>query len=95
MDVQIINREPQLVAYIRVIGPYNETMPDGFNRLMAWAEPRNLLAGDWLALYWDNPEITPPSDLASCSFTPGRCAASIFLTVTRKSAVLPATSAPW
>jgi DNA gyrase inhibitor GyrI len=44
MDVQIINREPQLVAYIRVIGPYNETMPDGFNRLMAWAEPRNLLA---------------------------------------------------
>ena len=63
MDVQIIDREPQLVAYIRVIGPYNETMPDGFNRLMAWAEPRNLLAGDWLALYWDNPEITPPSEL--------------------------------
>jgi DNA gyrase inhibitor len=63
MDVQIITRDAQQVAYIRVSGPYDETMPDGFNRLMAWAEPRQLLAGDWLALYWNNPEITPPQDL--------------------------------
>src|SRR3989344_2092922 len=36
-----------------------------------------------------------PSDLARASFTSGRWAASIFLMVTRKSAVLPATSLPW
>ena len=36
-----------------------------------------------------------PSDLAKASLTSGRCAASIFFTVTMKSACLPATSLPW
>ena len=36
-----------------------------------------------------------PSDLAKASSTSGSCCASIFLTVTRKSASLPATSLPW
>ena len=36
-----------------------------------------------------------PSDLASSSVTSGKCAASSFFKVTRKSACLPATSLPW
>ena len=36
-----------------------------------------------------------PSDLANASLTSGRCCASIFFSVTMKSASLPATSLPW
>ena len=63
MDVQIVTREALHLAAIRVIGPYAETMPGGFDRLMQWAAPRNLLAGDWLALYWDNLHVTPADQL--------------------------------
>lgn len=63
MDVQIVTREALNLAYIRVIGPYAETMPGGFERLVQWAAPRNLLAGEWFALYWDNPQVTPAEQL--------------------------------
>ncbi len=63
MDVHVIDQEAKTLASIRVIGPYAETMPGGFERLMQWAAPRNLLAGDWLALYWDNLHVTPADQL--------------------------------
>ena len=48
------------------------------------------------ALAW-SPAVASlmPSVLTKASLTSGRCAASTFLTVTMKSAVLPATSLPW
>jgi AraC family transcriptional regulator len=50
------------VAYVRKMGPYGkETCLRAFDELMRWATPRG--CGNWgsmLALYWDNPEITPP-----------------------------------
>lgn len=62
MNVEIVQRAAQHIAFIRVIGPYSEAIGPGFERLMAWSESRQL-QGDWLALYWDNPGITPAAEL--------------------------------
>ena len=62
MDVKIIQRAAQQVAFIRMIGPYAEVIGPGFERLMAWSDAQQL-QGEWLALYWDNPDITPPAEL--------------------------------
>jgi len=50
------------VAYVRTIGPLvPETCAPAFEKLMHWAGPRNLVGpGTTLAIYWDNPEVTPP-----------------------------------
>lgn len=49
------------VAYVRKVGPYTgETCEPAFTELMQWAAPRNYLGpGKLLAIYWDNPEVTP------------------------------------
>lgn len=63
MHVNVIARPSQLIAYLRVSGPYCDTMPAGFARLEQWASTHGHADGDWLALYWDNPETTPEAQL--------------------------------
>ncbi len=50
------------VAYVRKIGPYiKETCQPAFGELLQWAGPRNYVGpGKILAIYWDNPDVTPP-----------------------------------
>ncbi len=62
MNFEVREMPEQNVAYIRKIGPYcKETCEPAFNELLQWAGPRNLLGpGKMLAIYWDNPEVTPP-----------------------------------
>jgi AraC family transcriptional regulator len=56
------------VAYVRHVGPY---AGDGglfdrlFGRLGQWAGPRGLIGKDtrWLAIYHDDPHVTPPEKL--------------------------------
>ncbi len=52
---------PELhVAYVRHVGRYNE-IGNAFRRLMRWAGPRRLFKRETkvLAIYYDNPDITP------------------------------------
>ena len=52
---------PELhVAYVRHVGRYKE-IGNAFQRLMRWAGPRRLLKKETriLAIYYDNPDITP------------------------------------
>ena len=52
------------VAYVRKLGPYvPEICQQAFVELMQWAGPRNYLGpGKVLAIYWDNPDVTPPQN---------------------------------
>jgi AraC family transcriptional regulator len=56
------------VAYVRHVGPYQED-PGLFGRLFGrlgqWAGPRGLIGKDtrWLAMFHDDPEVTPPEKL--------------------------------
>ncbi|HYD40040.1 MAG TPA: GyrI-like domain-containing protein [Anaeromyxobacter sp.] len=56
------------VAYVRHVGPYAgdaELFGRLFGRLGHWAGPRGLIGKDarWLAMYHDDPEITPAEKL--------------------------------
>lgn len=62
MQVEIRRLEPRKVAAFRLVGPWQETAPQGFARLTEWVN-RHQLSGDWLALYYDNPERVPAEQL--------------------------------
>lgn len=61
MHAEIREMPEYHVAYVRKMGPYGkETCEQAFNELMQWAGPEgHLTSGTMLAIYWDNPEVTP------------------------------------
>ena len=62
MNVEVREIPEYNVAYVRKVGPYaKETCEPAFKELMQWAGPRNHVGpGKILAIYWDNPDVTPP-----------------------------------
>lgn len=62
-DVRIQNVPPRRMAYLRVVGPYNnEFLGPQFARVGQWAAENNMFKPDTLCIgaYHDDPEITPP-----------------------------------
>lgn len=62
MHVDICVLPAHRVAAVRLEGPWQETAPEGFAQLGEWVN-RHGISGDWLALYYDNPEIVPAEKL--------------------------------
>ncbi len=62
MNAEVREMPEYTVAYVRKIGPYVKTTCEpAFAELMQWAGPRNyVVTGKVLAIYWDNPDVTPP-----------------------------------
>ncbi len=63
MAFKIIEKQPQQIVSIRVVGPYHETIPKGFDQLSSLYTQYQIPGKYWLALYWDNPETNPPAEL--------------------------------
>ena len=63
MTFKIVEKQPQQLISIRVVGPYHETIPQGFNQLSSLYAQHQIPGKEWLALYWDNPETNPPAEL--------------------------------
>ena len=66
--VEIRERRPERVAYLRHVGPYQSDealFGRLFGRLAQWAGPRGLLgpSSQFLAAYHDNPEVTDADKL--------------------------------
>jgi AraC family transcriptional regulator len=63
--VELREFAPRHVAYVRHVGPYDR-IGKAFGRLMRWAGPRRLLRlpeTEVLAIYHDNPDVTPADRL--------------------------------
>lgn len=56
-----VEMDARTLAYIRVTGPYGEGYDAVCHRLHLWAAPRGLEGGEWIFIYHDNPEVTPPA----------------------------------
>jgi AraC family transcriptional regulator len=55
----IVRVPPRRIAYVRHVGPYDETGP-AFAKVLSWAGRRGLLpAATLLGVYWDDQTITP------------------------------------
>ncbi|WP_114195442.1 GyrI-like domain-containing protein [Edaphovirga cremea] len=63
MAIKIVEKDPINVVGVRVVGPYPQTIPQGFEQLYAWRSRHQVVPGDWLALYWDDPSQVPPQEL--------------------------------
>ncbi len=62
-EVKIKQLPPRTVAYIRVLNPYQSTaVVEACNRLVQWAEQRELADGVWLGYMWEDPEIVALED---------------------------------
>lgn len=59
--MKTIEMDARTLAYVRVTGPYGEGYDAVCNRLHQWAAARGLEQGEWIFIYHDNPEVTPPA----------------------------------
>ncbi|WP_168195840.1 GyrI-like domain-containing protein [Nissabacter sp. SGAir0207] len=55
MALIILEQPDQTVYGVRVVGPYERSIMQGFIQLTRWRKARNLSGGNILTLYWDNP----------------------------------------
>jgi DNA gyrase inhibitor len=63
MAFMIVERPAKKLVSYRVVGPYENTIKEGFRYLMAWSERHHQKHLEWLTLYHDNPNITPGEKL--------------------------------
>lgn len=50
------------VAGFHLVGPWETTVPQGFGQLEMWAKSHSL-NGEWLAIYYDDPDVVPAEKL--------------------------------
>jgi AraC family transcriptional regulator len=64
MEVKIVHQEPQRVAFVRHVGPYDQC-GRAWEKLCEWAGPQGYLGAGtrFLGLCHDDPEITPPEKI--------------------------------
>ena len=60
-NMKTVEMDARTLAYIRVTGPYGEGYDVVCGRLHQWAAARGLEGGEWIFIYHDNPEVTPPA----------------------------------
>jgi DNA gyrase inhibitor len=63
MKYQIKVIAPRTLAGFHLVGPWERTVKQGFEQLYAWVKSQQYPAAQWIAVYFDNPEITPPEKL--------------------------------
>lgn len=63
MKVTIVEREATPWVGFHLIGPWDETAPEGFARLSEWVTQHNL-TGEWMAIYHGNPNDAAASQRA-------------------------------
>lgn len=60
MAFMILEKPTKTVASYRVVGPYEQSVKQGFAALTPWAEKNGLGENEWLTIFWDNPLATAP-----------------------------------
>ncbi|PJG58692.1 AraC family transcriptional regulator [Aeromonas cavernicola] len=58
--MKIERMAPRTLAYIRVTGPYGKDYQTVCDRLEQWATTQGLVGVEFIFIYHDNPETTPP-----------------------------------
>ena len=62
MNVEIQQREASKIAGYHLVGPFEQTAPEGFDKLSAWIDKHQLM-GPWMSVYHGNPREVPDDEL--------------------------------
>lgn len=54
MSLRFENALPRSIVCVRVGGPWNETVPVGFQQIIGWAQEQGMAYREALVLYWDD-----------------------------------------
>lgn len=63
MDYEIKQVQQRKIAGFHMVGPWEQTVKQGFEQLMKWVDGQQIPAQEWLAVYYDNPDEVPAEKL--------------------------------
>ena len=63
MNYEIRNADKRTVAGFHLVGPWEQTVKQGFDQLMMWVDGKQVVAQEWIAVYFDNPDEVPAEKL--------------------------------
>ncbi|HCL7894067.1 TPA: DNA gyrase inhibitor SbmC [Raoultella ornithinolytica] len=63
MNYSVKSVGKRTIAGFHMVGPWEQTVKQGFEQLMAWVSGRQIPAQEWVAVYYDNPDQVPPEKL--------------------------------
>jgi len=63
MDYSISQQPTRKIAGFHLVGPWEQTVKQGFEQLSMWVSGRHVPALEWLAVYYDNPDEVAPEKL--------------------------------
>ncbi len=63
MEYQVQAIPARTLAGFHMVGPWEHTVKQGFEQLSLWVNSQKYPAQEWIAVYFDNPQTTPPEKL--------------------------------
>lgn len=63
MEYTIRQENTRTVAGFHLVGPWEKTVQQGFEQLMMWVDGQQIPAKEWVAVYYDNPDVVPAEKL--------------------------------
>lgn len=59
MEYEIKQVEKRIIAGFHMVGPWEQTVKQGFEQLMMWVDGKQIVPLEWIAVYYDNPDVVP------------------------------------
>lgn len=63
MAYEIKQVERRRIAGFHMVGPWEHTVKQGFEQLVMWVDGNQIVPLEWIAVYYDNPDVVPADKL--------------------------------
>ncbi|HCT9711028.1 TPA: DNA gyrase inhibitor SbmC [Citrobacter werkmanii] len=63
MEYEIKQVDKRRIAGFHMVGPWEQTVRQGFEQLMKWVDGKQIVPLEWIAVYYDNPDVVPAEKL--------------------------------
>ncbi len=63
MEYEIKQVDKRMIAGFHMVGPWEQTVKQGFEQLMKWVDGKQIVPLEWIAVYYDNPDVVPAEKL--------------------------------
>lgn len=63
MEFNVQQVHERKVAGFHMVGPWEKTVQQGFEQLSLWVKSHKVVGEEWLAVYYDNPDVVPAEKL--------------------------------